>query len=404
MADKKPENPNIRMELLEPAEAWHECKKRMVNALPDLPALILVIVMGIAGAAIAKIFNIKVGGEDFRPYYLNSWLPMLVMGAVGGVSAVFLLARTDTSKLIHCSLVGLLSGMAGPYLAIKALKTIVPLDYTDKIVAEAAEASDATTNTTNKIVQLAKRGDLTNIPVQVTQFTAELERSFQIVKEAGVKSASDKEKVIAETEPALEKSLEDLASVSTQAPQEIYAAVAKVGALAKESGSEKVAQQAQLILAAAKQNSNVAIQKAAQSAIAPVLYFITPSELSNEALNHLRGQLQAIATFSTWKLRSAVHPTRAMDDGIEVVYYNRLDEDDAANRVAAEELGEKACAYFDQKAPARVRLGILPNGERRAQVDLQIGPDVVKQYLAPKGNPDPTATTAPSPAPRNRRN
>ena len=114
----------IRTDLLSPADAWKECQKRLANVVPDLPALCLVLFFGALGGLLGRVWPLRLPLVDGQPPADISTYPLglvLSLGAAGAVAAVFLLAKTDTSKLIHCSLVALFSGMAGPVLVIKAL-------------------------------------------------------------------------------------------------------------------------------------------------------------------------------------------------------------------------------------------------------------------------------------------
>jgi hypothetical protein len=114
----------LRKDLLSPAEAREKYRRRLTNVLPDLPALVLVVIMGGVGAALARFWHLDIGEKEFTSAVsaLSIWL-VIPLGSLGATVTVFLLAKTDTSKLIHCSLIAILSGMAGPYLVTKALSS-----------------------------------------------------------------------------------------------------------------------------------------------------------------------------------------------------------------------------------------------------------------------------------------
>ena len=119
----------LRQDLLTPEDAKEERNRRLMNVVPDLPALIVVVIMGGIGAALACWWHLNIGEKEFVSQV--SKLPLLLrvpLGSIGATAAVFLLAKTDTSKLIHCSLIAVLSGMAGPYLVTKALGTVVSVN------------------------------------------------------------------------------------------------------------------------------------------------------------------------------------------------------------------------------------------------------------------------------------
>jgi hypothetical protein len=104
-------------------------KERLKNILPDLPALVVVLVCGAIGALLSCWWNLSIGEKEFASGVAG--LPVLLrvfLGSFGAIAAVFILAKTDTSKLIHCGVIAALSGMAGPYLIIKALSTVVSVE------------------------------------------------------------------------------------------------------------------------------------------------------------------------------------------------------------------------------------------------------------------------------------
>ena len=121
----------LRKDLLSPAEAREEYRRRLTNVLPDLPALVLVVIMGGVGAALARFWHLD----------------------MGATVPVFLLAKTDTSKLIHCSLIAILSGMAGPYLVTKALSSVLSVNPNLVRVNAAITVVKSTTETLERAIQ-----------------------------------------------------------------------------------------------------------------------------------------------------------------------------------------------------------------------------------------------------------
>jgi len=113
---EQPKKSRLRKDLLTTTEAKEEFHRRLTNVIPDLPALIVVVIMGGIGAAVASWWHLSIGEAEFAAAAAS--LPVLLqifLGSLGATAAVFLLAKTDTSKLIHCGLIAVLSGMAGPY-------------------------------------------------------------------------------------------------------------------------------------------------------------------------------------------------------------------------------------------------------------------------------------------------
>src|SRR5260370_27817343 len=116
MAEAENENPDdkarkrrdarIRKDLLSPSEAKAEMLRRLANTLPDLPAFAAVIVMGALGAALAHYAHLSIGEKDLTSTVSKLSLGLLmVFGSFGAAVTVFFLAKTDTSKLIHCAII-----------------------------------------------------------------------------------------------------------------------------------------------------------------------------------------------------------------------------------------------------------------------------------------------------------
>src|SRR5260370_12143760 len=123
---EQPKKSRLRKDLLTTTEAKEEFHRRLTNVILDLVALIVVVIMDGMGAAVASWWHLSIGEAEFAPAAAS--LPVLLqifLGSLGATAAVFLLAKTDTSKLIHCGLIAVLSGMAGPYLVTKALSTVI---------------------------------------------------------------------------------------------------------------------------------------------------------------------------------------------------------------------------------------------------------------------------------------
>src|SRR5712691_7478503 len=86
---------------------------------PKLQALIVVSVLGACGAWIGMRWQIKIGsGPLLDAINDKDVLLQIALGIAGACAAVFLLAKTDTNDLIHCAMIALFSGIAGPYLVV----------------------------------------------------------------------------------------------------------------------------------------------------------------------------------------------------------------------------------------------------------------------------------------------
>jgi hypothetical protein len=125
--DSPPENDTQTSKPADPKVDNNEKMWQILRELqPQVPALIVVGIMGGLGACIARCWGITIGnGPAVEALEGASFVLSFFLGLVGAYAAVFLLARTDTSKLIHCGLIAVLSGMAGPYLVVRALGTVI---------------------------------------------------------------------------------------------------------------------------------------------------------------------------------------------------------------------------------------------------------------------------------------
>src|SRR5438876_4317751 len=96
------------------------------NLQPNTRALIVVLPLGAIGAVLSCWWNLSIGEKDFASGVANlNWFLSIFLGMFGAAETVFVVARTDKTKLIRCGIIAALAGMAGPYLVIKALSTVV---------------------------------------------------------------------------------------------------------------------------------------------------------------------------------------------------------------------------------------------------------------------------------------
>src|ERR1700726_2592614 len=99
------------------------------NLQQDYRTLIFVLFSGAFGAVLSCWWNLSIGEKDFASGVASlDWILRIFLGSFGAAATVFVVAKTDTTKLIHCSIIAALSGMAGPYLVIKALSTVVSVN------------------------------------------------------------------------------------------------------------------------------------------------------------------------------------------------------------------------------------------------------------------------------------
>jgi len=403
-AKRKPEieqrRKRLRTDLLSPSEAWMECCRRMANVLPDIPALILVTIFGGCGAWLARACTIQVTGESKLLVYIytnhSGLLPW--MGVTGAVAAVFLLAKTDTSKLIHCSLIALFSGMAGPYLVIQALSTVVHLD--PKTSPDTAAAVDSANQAETNAQQLKQASSDTANPSslfqKIDETTDSTTRYLSLLKNITKADPDQREKLLSQTQESLTNALDNLGSAAPQSPRKVFSALSEVAAAAQDAGADRIAYQAQQIIDKAKTSPEKAVQQAAIDSAphnASQLYFITPPELTDNSLFYFRNEIQQ--QFPGWIIQPAVHPVRTIDDGIEVVYYNSADKANAAL------LGQRAKDYFQAKNVLIRQGSVETTGVQPSQFDLHIGPDIAKTSLLPHSSPSPNPSQA-SPAPSSR--
>ena len=140
-------------------------------------------------------------------------------------------------------------------------------------------------------------------------------------------------------------------AAATISPRQSLPLLAKVATDAKDAGLPEIAQGAQKII-----DTNPAVRSAAETAAkSGKVYFITPEELTDTALHELHDRIKV--RFPLADLQPAVHPTRRIDAGLEVVYYRDVPLD----KQIAEDLSKLVAEYFkvNKIAPntPRVRKG-----------------------------------------------
>jgi hypothetical protein len=371
--EKKPTaKSRLRKDLLTPAEAKEECHRRLTNALPDVPALILVVISGGLGAALGRWWHLDIGEKEFASAVSASsiWL-VVCLGSLGAATAVFFLAKTDTSKLIHCSLIAVLSGMAGPYLVTKALSTVLSVNPDLVRVDAAITVVKSTTENLEREIQTQTTQTNPQKIIDVFDQTAQAAASYLTV----IKGSPEKEKqqALASTKQQLQDTLKVLDTAAAISPRQSLPLLNKVATEAKDAGASDIAQQAQKII-----DTNSAVRTAAETAaLSGKVYFITPEELTDLALHQLHDRIKA--RFPLADIQPAVHPTRRMAPGLEFVYYRDLPSD----KQIAEDLSRLVIDYLKGRGITadnpNVRKGPADKTTAPFQFDIHIGPDIASK-------------------------
>jgi len=365
----------LRKDLLSPAEAREKYRRRLTNVLPDLPALVLVVIMGGVGAALARFWHLDIGEKEFTSAVsaLSIWL-VIPLGSLGATVTVFLLAKTDTSKLIHCSLIAILSGMAGPYLVTKALSSVLSVNPNLVRVNAAITVVKSTTETLERAIQSSTAETNPQKIIDVLDQTAQATTSYlSVIKKA---SGSEKQQAVASTKQQLQDTLKVLDSAAAISPKQSLPLLAKVATEAKDAGVPEIAQGAQKII-----DTNPGVRSAAETAAkSGKVYFITPEDLTDTTLHELHDRIKA--RFPLADLQAAVHPPGRMDPGLEVVYYRNVPLD----KQIAEDLLKLVTDYLNiyKIAPnsASIRKGSPDQPTEPFQFDIHIGPDVASKLIS----------------------
>jgi hypothetical protein len=374
---KKPtaDKSRLRKDLLTPAEAKEECHRRLTNVLPDLPALALVVILGGIGAALGRWWHLDIGEKEFASAVSASsvWL-VICLGSLGAATAVFFLAKTDTSKLIHCSLIAILSGMAGPYLVTKALSTVLSVNPNLVKVDAAITVVKSTTENLEREIQTQTTQTNPQKIIDVFDQTAQAAASYLTV----IKGASGKEKeqALAGTKQQLQDTLKVLDAASAISPKQSLPLLTKVATEAKDAGATEIAQQAQNII-----ETNSAVRAAAETALlSGKVYFIAPAELTDFALHELHDRIKA--RFPLADIQPTVHPTRQMNPGVEIVYYRGA----LSDRQISDDLSKLVVDYLKGRGITATNLSVRKGPVEEAtppfQFDIHIGPDIASKLAA----------------------
>ena len=337
--------------------------RRLSNVLPDLPAFTVVVIMGFVGAGLAHLAHLSIGGADTAPLISKLSTGLLIaFGGVGSAVTVFLIAKTDTSKIIHCALIALLSGMAGPYLVIKALGSVLSVSP-DMVKLDT--------------VQLVSSTNQLSVALESPTSEANPQKIIDILDQTGQSAATylnaaksaplaDKNKALDAAKPQLRETLNTLKKAAPFAPQKSLALITKLASDAEDANASDIAQEAQAII-----NNDSVLQNAARSGR---VYFITPSELPDVGLQELTGRIKK--RFPLAAIQPVVHPTGHMDPGLEIVYYG----DSPQDREIANDLSKLVVDYLKgvriNGLKVSIRRGVPDRGVVPFQFDIHLGPDM----------------------------
>lgn len=371
--DGQPKKPRLRKDLLTSAEAKEEYHRRLTNVVPDLPALVVVVIMGGIGAAVASWWKLSIGETQFAATVAS--LPLLLkvfLGSLGATAAVFLLAKTDTSKLIHCGLIAILSGMAGPYLVTKALNTVISVKPEELRIGGAITVVKSSTEKLRKEIENQTPNTNPQKIVDVVDQAARATSTYLATLKDAPKA--EKQLALAGTKQQLQETLNVLNTAATVVPKQSLPLISNVLKEAQDAGATDVAQQAQKII-----ETNPAVQTAVQSAeLSGKVYFITPAGLTDVKLQDLHNRIKE--RFPLADIQPPVHP-KGIDSGIEVVYYRDLPMD----QQNANALANLVANYFQEQkiavTPPKVRRGSTDQVPPPFQFDIHIGPDITSKFI-----------------------
>ena len=357
-----------------------------VSTNPDDPLIIFpdarqrwisywVLSVGAFGGLFIKFVPIK--GVDVSTL---SWWQSLLVGAIGAFLTVFYVAKTDLRKFWNVICVALLCGISGPSVLEAIVKSPPP-------ASSAAEAS-AALKSASQLSETAVGTDPAAFQNAVDETAQKAATSLQLFKVASANSPTEKKDELAKTEATLRETLQNLDAAKEQSPRKILPAVARIATLAKESGADSVATQAQQIITAAQSSDKSAVKEAANASDVShdvtKVFFITPGDLTDSRLQQIQSQISQ--QFPMVSIQPTVHPKRAMEGGIEVVYYNNGDAS----------LGQQLLDFAKRYTGAREgtsRKGSTSDGSQPSQIDVHLGPDIAAKWPL---SPASTATAVPT--------
>lgn len=345
------------------------------NLLPEYRVLIIVVLCGAFGAVLSCWWNLSIGEKELASGVATlNWFLRIFLGSFGAAATVFVVAKTDQTKLIHCGIISALAGMAGPYLVIKALGTVANVNPNLVQIGSAISIVQSTTAKLSSTIQAPTTATNPQKIVDVFDQAAQATTSYLTT----LKNApeNEKQRALADTKGQFQETLKVLDAAASIVPKQSVPLIQKLATAAREAGAPAVAEEAQKIL-----DTNSAVQAAAETAenIGKV-YFITPGELTDDKLPELRDRIRK--RFSLADIQPAVHPTRQITPGLEIVYYRDLPSD----KQNADALGQVVIEYLkDHQIAAsipRIRKDSSNQPTPPFQFDIHIGPDVASGLVA----------------------
>lgn len=318
-----------------------------------------------------------------------AWWQSTLIGAVGAFLTVFYVAKTDLRRFWNVLCVALLAGISGP--------SVIEAIISPSTIKTSASVADDAAKSASQLQETAKSSDPSAFQNTVDDTTQKAATSLQLYKAANKAQPEEKKAELAKAEASLKEVLQNLDATTDHAPLKVLPAVAQIGNLAKQSGADAVASQAQQIIAKAQASDKQAVKEAANapevSTNSVKLFFITPDSLTYSRLTQIQAQLAT--AYPGLNFQPPVHPTREMEAGIEVVYYN---DSDAS-------LAQKVLDFikhYSGAADGRLRQEKTSDLSAPSQIDIHLGPDIATKWPGVSDLPNPaveSSTPAGSPSP-----
>src|SRR5437016_1845567 len=235
-------------------------RERWNNLQPSSRILIIVVLFGAFGALLSCWWNLSIGETPFASGVAAlNWGLRILLGSFGAAATVFVVAKTDKTKTIHCGIIAALAGMAGPYLVIKALSTVVNVNPNLVQISSGISIVQSSTIKLKDTIQLPTTGTNPQKLVDAFEQTAQATVSYL----TALKNAPENEKLraLVETKTQLQNTLTVLGTASSIVPKQAVPLITKLATEANVAGAPEVAEQAQKIL-----DTNVAVKTAAETA------------------------------------------------------------------------------------------------------------------------------------------
>jgi hypothetical protein len=374
-------------------QAWELLQSKWSAFLPELPVVLVVLIAGALGGWIAWYCNIQVGGSQLPEEWgwIHRAAGSVFLGMVGSGAAVFLLAKTDTTKVWHCFFFALICGLAGRSFVVKGVEAIAGVSLEEKAAGEVAKEKLKLNQTIQGGIAASKDAAREAVSAQDPKKTVEALNTIGSAATEAQQAAEklpekEKENALKEVREAVVQSIKPTVS---SAPEKAFDTAAKIAVEGQRVGDNKIGDQ---IVATFSQfandtNASNAVKSAArkyqdvlqkQLNISPRLYLITPDSLVDDALTPIRKLLQNNG-FSN--IEPPVHPKAAIDPGVEVVYY--LPED----LPNANTIGDLLSRWFNRKVS--VNKAPAESNPRPKQFDIHIGPDVAAELMKTSATPSP---------------